>query len=107
MRKTERQKKFDKLILKMYDLWKIDNGFVCIIYTAINHMNFTEVSDIKEAISSSCNVDCIYLKSKKTGEDIKICSCDLDNISIRVYEKGIIRIKQKTGLKKLVQIPYK
>ena len=107
MRKTERQKKFDKLILKMYDLWKIDNGFVCIIYTAINHMNFTEVSDIKEAISSSCNVDCIYLKSKKTGEDIKICSWDLDNISIRVYEKGIIRIKQKTGMKKLVQIPYK
>ena len=43
MRKTERQKKFDKLILKLYDLWKIDNGFVCIIYTAINHMNFTEV----------------------------------------------------------------
>ena len=43
MRKTERQKKFDKLILKMYDLWKIDNGFVCIIYIAINHMNFTEV----------------------------------------------------------------
>ena len=26
------------------------------------HMNFTEVSDIKEAISSSCNVDCIYLQ---------------------------------------------
>lgn len=25
------------------------------------HMNFTEVSDIKEAISS-CNVDCIYLQ---------------------------------------------
>ena len=107
MRKTERQKKFDKLILKMYDLWKIDNGFVCIIYTAINHMNFTEVSDIKEAISSSCNVDCIYLQSKQTGEDIKICSWDLDNISIRVYETGIIRIKQKTGMKKLVQIPYK
>ena len=107
MRKTERQKKFDKLILKLYDLWKIDNGFVCIIYTAINHMNFTEVSDIKEAISSSCNVDCIYLKSKKTGENIKICSWDLDNISIRVYETGIIRIKQKTGMKKLVQIPYK
>lgn len=81
----------------MYDLWKIDNEFVCIIYTAINHMNFTEVSDIKEAISS-CNVDCIYLQSKQTGEDIKICSWDLDNISIRVYE---------TGMKKLVQIPYK
>ena len=45
--------------------------------------------------------------SKQTGEDIKICSWDLDNISIRVYEKGIIRIKQKTGMKKLVQIPYK
>lgn len=60
-------------------------------------MNFTEVSDIKEAISS-CDVDCIYLQSKKTGEDIKICSWDLDKVDIRVYEKG---------MKKLVQIPYK
>ena len=57
MRKTERQKKFDKLILKMYDLWKIDNGFVCIIYTAINHMNFTEVinNDNRNKESSSRN----------------------------------------------------
>ena len=57
MRKTERQMKFDKLILKLYDLWKIDNGFVCIIYTAINHMNFTEVinNDNRNKESSSRN----------------------------------------------------
>ena len=64
MRKTERQKKFDKLILKMYDLWKIDNGFVCIIYTAINHMNFTEVSDIKEAYHHVMWIVSIYSQSK-------------------------------------------
>lgn len=107
MTKTEEQKKFDKFILKMYDIWQEDKGIVCILYTAISHTGFTEIRDINGFVSS-CNVDCIYIKSLKTGKDIQIYSWDLEKLIIRVYqEKGLISIKQKKCMKKPVQIRYK
>ena len=93
MNKTEEQKKFDKLVEKIYDIWKEnESGLVCILYDALSKVSFRDIRDIKGYLNSG-DVDCIYIKSLLTGTEVQIYACNMNKMTIRTYQ-NMISIKK-------------